>query len=39
MEEYRYDGTDFTKKEKNFSYLEHYKKIKMVYNFRNGDEK
>ena len=26
MEEYRYDGTDFTKKEKNFSYLEHYKK-------------
>ena len=29
MEEYRYDGTDFTKKEKNFSYLEHYKKILM----------
>ena len=26
MEEYRYDGTDFTKKEKIFSCLEHYKK-------------
>ena len=26
MEEYRYDGTDITKKEKNISYLEHYKK-------------
>ncbi len=39
MEEYRYDGTDFTKNKKPFSCLEHYKKIKMVYNFRNVDEK
>lgn len=39
MEEYRYDGTDFTKNKKTFPVWNITKKIKMVYNLRNGDEK
>ena len=32
MEEYRYDGTDFTKNKKTFPVWNIIKKIKMVYN-------